>query len=111
MKMRHVLPTHRFHAGFRRDDGASCPATTGSKTTWGTEPGLNGRHIDGVAYFMVYVVKWIPKDQDVTIDHSSRYEHSSQALEFACNALQLSPKKIWIEGTLHTDHQTRSPAN
>jgi hypothetical protein len=29
-------------------------------------------------------------------------------LEFACNALQLSPRKIWIEddkGTLHTDHQ------
>ena len=57
---------------------------------------------------MVYIVKWIPKDQDVTIDHSTRYEHPSQALEFACNALQLSPKKIWIEddkGTLHTDHQ------
>jgi len=28
--------------------------------------------------------------------------------EFACNALQLSPRKIWIEddkGTLHADHQ------
>ncbi len=57
---------------------------------------------------MAYVVKWIPKDQDVTIDHSTRYEHPSHALEFACNALQLSPKKIWIEddkGTLHADHQ------
>jgi len=32
---------------------------------------------------MMYVVKWIPKDQDVTIDHSTRYEHPSQALEFA----------------------------
>ncbi len=54
---------------------------------------------------MAYVVKWIPKDQDVTIDHSTRYEHPS---EFACNALQLSPKKIWVEddkGTLHADHQ------
>jgi hypothetical protein len=57
---------------------------------------------------MVYVVKWVPKDQDVTIDHSTRYEHPSQALEFACNALQLAPKRIWIEDekdTLHTDHQ------
>jgi hypothetical protein len=57
---------------------------------------------------MAYVVKWIPKDQDVTIDHSTRYQDAAQALEFACNALQLNPKRIWIEddkGTLHTDHQ------
>ena len=57
---------------------------------------------------MVYIVKWIPKDQDVTIDHTKRYDDPAQALEFACNALQLSPKKIWIEddrGTLHTDHE------
>jgi len=57
---------------------------------------------------MVYVVKWIPKDQDVTIDHSARYEHPSQALEFTCNALQLNPKRIWIEddkGVMHTDHE------
>jgi hypothetical protein len=57
---------------------------------------------------VAYVVKWMPKGQDVTIDHSTRYEHSSQALEFACNALQLMPKRIWIEdekGVLHTDHQ------
>jgi hypothetical protein len=53
-------------------------------------------------------VKWIPKDQEVTIDHSTRHEHPSQALEFACNVLQLMPKRIWIEdekGVLHTDHQ------
>jgi len=58
---------------------------------------------------MAYVVKWIPKDQDVTIDHTKRYDDPAQALEFACNALQLSPKRIWIEdekGILHTDHQS-----
>jgi hypothetical protein len=27
---------------------------------------------------MVYVVKCIPKDQDVTIDHTTRYEYPSQ---------------------------------
>ena len=57
---------------------------------------------------MTYVVKWIPKDQDVTIDHATRYEHPDQALEFACNALALTPKRIWIEderGVLHTDHE------
>ena len=57
---------------------------------------------------MVYVVKWVPKDQDVTIDHSTRYEHPSKALEFACNAHQLSPKRIWIEdssGIMHTDYE------
>ena len=58
---------------------------------------------------MVYVVKWIPKDQDVTIDHSSRYETPSQALEFAYNALRLTPKRIWIEddkGVMHTHHES-----
>ncbi len=58
---------------------------------------------------MVYVVKWIPRDQDVTIDHTTRYEDPSQALEFAHNALQLTPKRIWIEdgnGMLVIDHQT-----
>jgi len=58
---------------------------------------------------MAYVVKWIPKDQDVTIDHGTKYEHPDQALEFACNALTLTPKRIWIEdekGILHTDHET-----
>jgi hypothetical protein len=46
---------------------------------------------------MLFVVKWIPKDQDVTIDHSTRYQDPSRAVEFACNALQLNPKQIWIE--------------
>ena len=57
---------------------------------------------------MAYVVKWIPRDQDVTIDHAKRYGDPAQALEFACDALQLSPKRIWIEdgkGVLHTDHE------
>jgi hypothetical protein len=49
---------------------------------------------DGDAGFMAYVVKWIPKDQDVTIDHGTKYEHPDQALEFACNALTLTPKRI-----------------
>ena len=58
---------------------------------------------------MVFVVKWVPRDQDVTIDHSTRYEHPSQALEFACNALQIPPKRIWIEdhgGIMHTDYES-----
>jgi hypothetical protein len=57
---------------------------------------------------VVYVVKWIPKDQDVVIDHTTRYEHTSEALEFASNALQLVPKRMWIEdgsGMLVIDHQ------
>lgn len=56
----------------------------------------------------MYVVKWIPKDQDVTIDHTKRYEEPSEALEFACNALQLRPKRIWIEdekGVIHSDQE------
>jgi hypothetical protein len=31
-----------------------------------------GTLIIGVGDFMVYVVKWIPKDQDVTSEHSTR---------------------------------------
>ena len=57
---------------------------------------------------MVYVVKWIPKDQDVTIDHTKRYADPTEALEFACNAIRLNPKRIWIEderGVLHTEHE------
>jgi hypothetical protein len=56
---------------------------------------------------MPFVEKWIPKDQDVTIDHSTHYENSSQAVEFACNALQLNPRKIWVEddrGKLPIEH-------
>jgi hypothetical protein len=57
----------------------------------------------------VYIVKWIPKDQDVIIDHSTRYGDSSPAMQFAVNALHLSPKRIWIEdgkGVIHADHET-----
>jgi hypothetical protein len=57
----------------------------------------------------VYIVKWIPKDQDVVIDHCTRYGTPSPAMQFAVNALQLSPKKIWIEdgeGVIHADHET-----
>jgi hypothetical protein len=57
----------------------------------------------------VYIVKWIPKDQDVIIDHSTRYGDPSPAMQFAVNVLQLSPKRIWIEdgkGIIHTDHET-----
>ncbi len=56
---------------------------------------------------MRYVIKWIPKDQDVVIDHTTRYDEPSEALTVARNLLQLNPKKIWIEdekGVLHTDH-------
>ncbi len=58
---------------------------------------------------MVYIVKWIPKDQDVIIDHSTRYSDPSRAIEFAVSALQLNPKRIWIEdckGLKHSDHET-----
>jgi hypothetical protein len=57
---------------------------------------------------MAYLVKWVPKDQDVTIDHTTQYEDHARALEFVCNALRLGPKRIWIEDdkrTLHTDHE------
>src|SRR6266516_3510297 len=58
---------------------------------------------------VVYIVKWIPKDQDVIIDHSTRYSDQSRAIEFAVNALQLSPMRIWIEdgkGLEHSDYET-----
>jgi hypothetical protein len=57
----------------------------------------------------VYIVKWIPKDQDAIIDHSTHYGDPSPAMQFAVNVLQLSPKRIWIEdgkGIIHTDHET-----
>ena len=55
----------------------------------------------------VYVVKWIPKDQDVIVDHSTRYHNPSQAMQFAVNVLELKPKRIWIEdseGAIHADY-------
>src|SRR6266496_1200895 len=63
----------------------------------------------GETEMMVYIVKWIPKGQDVIIDHSTRYSDPSRAIEFAVNALQLSPKRIWIEdgkGLEHSDYET-----
>ena len=56
---------------------------------------------------MPFVVKWIPKDQDVTIDHSTRYDDPSDAINFACNILKLDPKKVWIEdhhGNIYAEH-------
>jgi hypothetical protein len=56
---------------------------------------------------VVYVIKWIPSDQDVIIDHTKRYDDAAEALTVARNLLQLHPKKIWIEdekGAVHTDH-------
>jgi hypothetical protein len=55
---------------------------------------------------MSYIIKWIPKDQDLTIDHTRRYEDLAEAITVARNLLQLQPKKIWIEddkGELHAD--------
>ena len=55
---------------------------------------------------MSYIIKWIPKDQDLTIDHTRRYEDLAEAITVARNLLQLQPKKIWIEdekGELHGD--------
>jgi len=46
---------------------------------------------------MPYIVKWIPKDLDMPIDHSTHYEQPEEAMEFACNILALEPKRIWIE--------------
>jgi hypothetical protein len=90
MKAWRGVPGRHFSLGQRR-----------SRTLWRRASQRSWREV------MSFVVKWIPRDQDVTIDHSTRYEHSSQAIEFACNALQLSPKKIWIEddkGKLHIEH-------
>ena len=55
---------------------------------------------------MSYIIKWIPKDQDLMIDHTRRYEDLAEAITVARNLLQLQPKKIWIEdekGELHAD--------
>jgi hypothetical protein len=56
---------------------------------------------------MPYIVKWIPKDLDIPIDHSIHYERLEQAMQFACRVLPLNPKRIWIEdreGITHADH-------
>jgi hypothetical protein len=56
---------------------------------------------------MAYIIKWIPKDQDVVIDRTKRFSDLREAIAVARNLLQLSPKKIWIEdeqGQLHMDH-------
>jgi hypothetical protein len=29
---------------------------------------------------MLYIIKWIPKDQDLTIDHTRRYEDLAEAI-------------------------------
>jgi hypothetical protein len=81
-------------SGSEREDNNLVPVQQASK--------------EGLIKLMVYVVKWIPEDQGVTIDRTKRYDNPAEAVEFACNALQLRPKKIWIEdekGVLHTDHQ------
>jgi hypothetical protein len=55
---------------------------------------------------MLYIIKWIPKDQDLTIDHTRRYEDLAEAITVARNLLQLQRAKIWIEdekGELHGD--------
>jgi len=57
---------------------------------------------------MAYIIKWIPKDQDVVIDRTKRFNDLREAIAVARNLLQLSPKKIWIEdenGLVHTDYQ------
>ena len=62
---------------------------------------------------MRYVIKWVPKDQDTVIDHTTRYDDLSQAIAVARNLLQLQPKKMWIEderGTTHIDHEVYSTA-
>ena len=54
----------------------------------------------------MYAIKWLPKDQDVVIDHTTRYDDPSVALGVAQNLLQLQPKTIWIEndeGALYMD--------
>jgi len=56
---------------------------------------------------MVYIIKWIPKDQDIVIDRTKRFNDLAEAIKVARNLLQLTPKKIWIEdekGQLHTDY-------
>jgi hypothetical protein len=56
---------------------------------------------------MAYIIKWIPKDQDVVIDRTKRFDTLMEAIAVARNLLQLSPKKIWIEdenGVVHIEH-------
>jgi len=55
---------------------------------------------------MPYIVKWIPKDLDIPVDHSTHYDQLEQAVEFARKILVLDPKRIWIEndkGLIHLD--------
>jgi hypothetical protein len=47
---------------------------------------------------MAYIIKWIPKDQDVVIDRTKRFSDLREAITVARNLLQLSPKKIWDRG-------------
>jgi hypothetical protein len=57
---------------------------------------------------MAYIIKWIPKDQDVVIDRTKRFDTLMEAIAVARNLLQLSPKKIWIEdenGVVHIEHE------
>jgi hypothetical protein len=58
---------------------------------------------------MSYIIKWIPRDQDLTIDHTRRYEDLAEAITVARNLLQLQPTKIRIEdekGEIHADDGT-----
>jgi hypothetical protein len=75
---------------------------------WIRSPDVTMPRIVEIDNSKVYIVKWIPKDQDVVIDHSTDSGDPSLAMQFAVNALQLSPKRIWIEGAkgeIHADHE------
>jgi hypothetical protein len=59
---------------------------------------------------MAYIVKWIPRDLELPIDHAIHYARPEDAMEFACRILGLSPKtpkKIWIEeseGSIYAEY-------
>jgi hypothetical protein len=76
-------------------------------TRWLRSRCISSRRMAEARVPAVYIVKWIPKDQDAVIDHSTHYGTLLEAMQFAINALRLNPKTIWIEnreGEIHAAH-------
>ncbi len=42
---------------------------------------------------VLYVIKWVPRDQDVIIDHTKRYEDPAEALTVAREPAATQPEE------------------
>lgn|SRR5690349_18271140 len=76
---------------------------------WLWHRGVSNDQSNNVDQHSVYIVKWIPKDQEVTIDHSTRYGNPLEAMHFATNILSLNAKRIWVEnsdGAIQIDYDS-----